>query len=140
MIATYLAYYNLKGIRLFGPTLWDTPEFIKAGGSSIEDAIFVSGYYANSQLEHVKDFNYDFNTIFGYRPSVWEANACDSATILQNLIGISRPSRAVLQSQLGSIQEHPGLTGATTFNKNGSVRKSLYVLSVRNSSIVEIVP
>ncbi len=140
MIATYLSYFNVKGVRLFGPNLWDTPDLIRVGGSSIENAVFVSGFYANSQLKNVQEFNEGFSSTFGYKPSLWEATACDAANILQNFTGLMPTQRKALQSQLGNLQDYPGLTGRTSFKKNGSIEKAIYVLTIKNSSVIEIVP
>ncbi len=140
MIATYLTYYKVKGVRLFGPTLWDTPDFVRVGGDSVEDAIFVSGFYAGSRQKNVQEFIEDFSSTFGYNPSLWEATAFDSATILQNLAGLVPTQRKALQSQLSSVQDYPGLTGRTSFRKNGSVEKIIYVLTIQNSKVAEIVP
>jgi branched-chain amino acid transport system substrate-binding protein len=140
MIASYLPYLNIKGVRLFGPALWDNPDLAKIGGRSTEDALFVSGFYGNSQLRKVWLFNDSFYSTFGYKPSLWEANAFDSASILQHLSAEGVPTRKSLQSRIGDLQNYPGLTGATSFGRNGSVSKSLYILTIRNGAIVEVVP
>lgn len=140
VMATYLTYFNVKGVRLFGPNLWDTPEFIRIGGRSVEDAVFVSGFYANSQQKHVQDFNIGFSSTFGSKPSIWEASACDTANILQIFTGFTSSSRKDLQRRIGSLQNYHGLTGKTSFRDNGSVKKDIYILTVKNASVVEIIP
>jgi ABC-type branched-subunit amino acid transport system substrate-binding protein len=70
MIASYMQFYRLKGVRLFGPNLWDTDaqKLIKIGGTAVENAVFVSGFYADAQAENVRDFNSGFLETFGYTP------------------------------------------------------------------------
>jgi ABC-type branched-subunit amino acid transport system substrate-binding protein len=140
MVASYLPYLNIKGVRLFGPTLWDTPDFIRVGGRYVENAVFVSGFFANSRLEYVQEFNDQFYYTFGYNPSVWEASAYDTATILQNLMSGSPASREALHGLIGALQDYPGLTGATSFYPDGSVKKMIYVLNVKDSAVYEIAP
>ncbi len=142
MIASYMEYYKMKGVRLFGPNLWDTDaqKLIKIGGTGVENAVFASGFYANSQAENIRDFNDGFQSTFSYKPSIWEASAYDSATILQNFAGISAFSRPALQKELGSLQDFQGLTGNTTFSRNGALSKTLYVLTIKNSEVIEILP
>ncbi|VFU13468.1 conserved exported hypothetical protein [anaerobic digester metagenome] len=140
MVASYLPYLNIKGVRLFGPTLWDSPDFIRVGGRYVDDSVFVSGFFANSQLDYVQEFNDQFYYTFGYNPSVWEASAYDTATILQNLISGDPASREALQGLIASLQDYPGLTGSTSFSPDGSVEKIIYVLSVKNSAVYEIAP
>ncbi|MBN2297157.1 MAG: ABC transporter substrate-binding protein [Deltaproteobacteria bacterium] len=140
MIASYLPYFSIDGVRLFGPTLWDTPDFIRVGGKYVDDAIFVSGFFINSQLDFVQEFNNSFYYTFGYSPSVWEAGAYDTAVILQNLLEGEIHTRESLREQIASVKDYPGLTGATSFYTDGSVDKAIYVLTVKGATIYEIVP
>lgn len=140
MVASYLPYFSIEGVRLFGPTLWDTPDFVRVGGKYVEDAIFVSGFFLKSQLEFVQDFTNEFYYTFGYSPSVWEASAYDTAMILQNLLEGEIHTRESLRKQIATVKDYPGLTGTTSFFENGSVDKSIYVLTVKGSTIYEIVP
>jgi branched-chain amino acid transport system substrate-binding protein len=140
MIATYLPYFSIEGVSLFGPTLWDSPDFLRVGGKYVDGAIFVSGFFINSELEFVQDFNNTFYYTFGYSPSVWEASAYDTAIILQNLMEGELHTRQSLREQIATIKGYPGLTGATSFYHDGSVNKSIYVLTIRGSNIFEIVP
>lgn len=140
MIASYLPYLNIRGVRLFGPALWDSPDFPKIGGRSTEDALIVSGFYVNSRQRKVQLFTENFFSTFGYKPSLWEANAYDSAGILQGLAVNEAPTRGSLQAGIGALQSYPGLTGTTTFGRNGAVSKAIYLLTVKNGAIVEVVP
>lgn len=140
MVASYLPYLNIKGVRLFGPSLWDSPDFLRVGGRYVEGAVFVSGFFAGSQLDYVQEFNDEFYYTFGYNPSVWEASACDTATILQNLLNGSSPSRETLRELISSLEDYPGLTGSTSFSPDGSVEKIIYVLTIRNAAAYEIAP
>ncbi len=140
MIASYLPYFSIEGVRLFGPTLWDTPDFLRVGGKYVDEAVFVSGFFISSQLDFVQDFNNEFYYTFGYSPSVWEASAYDSATVVQNLLEGALHTRETLRDQISSVKDYPGLTGATSFYPDGSVDKSIYVLTVKGSTIYEIVP
>jgi len=140
MIASYLPYFGVEGVRLFGPTLWDTPDFIRVGGKYVDEAIFVSGFFLNSQLNFVQDFTNAFYYTFGYNPSVWEASAYDTAAILQNLLEGEIHTRQSLRQQIATVKDYPGLTGATSFFQDGSVDKAIYVLTVKGSNIYEIVP
>ena len=140
MVASYLPYFGIEGVRLFGPTLWDTPDFIRVGGKYVDEAIFVSGFFLNSQLEFVRDFTNSFYYTFGYNPSVWEASAYDTAAILQNLLEGEIHTKQSLRRQIATVKDYPGLTGVTSFYQDGSVDKAIYVLTVKGSTIYEIVP
>ncbi len=140
MISSYISYLNIKNIRLFGPTLWDTPDLLKAGGRNIENAVFLSGYYHGTILSAVQDFNRSFTNTFHYTPSVWEACAFDAAQILQAYTQSQRPSREALKDYLASLKNYPGVSGTTSFSSDGALDKSTYILTIKDGSIYEIRP
>ncbi|MEA2102731.1 MAG: ABC transporter substrate-binding protein [Thermodesulfobacteriota bacterium] len=140
MIASYLSYYDIEGVRLFGPSLWNTPDFIRIGGKNVEDAIFVSGFFTDSRIGFVQDFTNSFYYTFGYNPSVWEASAYDTANILQNILRDEVHTRASLKDRITSLKDYPGVSGATSFSSDGSLDKVIFILTVKNHTIVEMPP
>lgn len=140
MISSYISYLNIKNIRLFGPTLWDTPDLLKAGGRNIENAVFLSGYYHGTILSAAQDFKRSFTNTFHYTPSVWEACAFDAAQILQAYTQSQGPSREALKDYLASLKNYPGVSGTTSFSSDGALDKSTYILTIKDGSIYEIHP
>ena len=140
MIASYISYLNIKNIRLFGPTLWDTPDLLKAGGRYIENAVFLSGYYHGTILSAAQDFNRSFTNTFHYSPSVWEACAFDVAQILQAYTQSQKPSREALKDYLASLKNFHGVSGTTSFSSDGTLEKTIYLLTIKGGIIYEIHP
>jgi len=137
MIASYFPFYKINNLRLFGTNLWDTPDFVREGGRNVQDAIFVSGYYAGSSSAPISDFNSAFMTAFGSRPTIWEASAYDSAVILHNILQSGARTRSAVKQGLASLTDFHGVTGVTSFTSNGLTRKDITVLTVRGSSVQE---
>ncbi len=140
MIASYLAYFNIEDVKLFGPSLWNTPDLTKVGGKYIDGSIFVSGFFLDSKLDFVQDFINSFYYTYGYNPSIWEASAFDTTNILLNLIKDNIPTRDMLEQRILALKDYPGVTGATSFDSDGHVDKVIFVLTVRGSHIMEISP
>ncbi len=139
MIASYI-YPKAPNIRLFGPMLWDTPEFVKVGGKYVENAIFVSGFFPNSLLSATQNFSRSFIETFKYTPSVWEASAYDTASILQDFLQVQGLSRPDLRERIATLKDFPGISGTTSFSSNGSLEKTLYLLTIRGGTVMEIHP
>ena len=140
MIASYISYLNIKNVRLFGPTLWDTPELVKAGGRSMDNAIFLSGYYQGSMLSAVQDFNRSFTNTFHHAPSVWEACSYDAAQIIQDFLQTRHMSREVMKNYLASLKNYHGVSGTTSFSSDGGLEKNVYILTIKDGMIYEIHP
>jgi branched-chain amino acid transport system substrate-binding protein len=139
MIASYL-YPKIPNARLFGPMLWDTPEFMKVGDKYVENAVFLSGFFHASIISSVQNFNQSFTSTFKYAPSIWEASAFDTASILQNILQSQTLSRSDLRERIADVKAYPGVSGITTFSANGSLDKEIYILTIRGGSIYEFHP
>jgi ABC-type branched-subunit amino acid transport system substrate-binding protein len=137
-IAAYFPYYGIKDIRLFGTDLWDTPDFIRLGGKNIEEACFVSGFYAESSSIRVRDFVSTFSATFDASPGVWEASAYDTTCIIRQMIEKGANSRNELNEAISSLKDYQGATGVISFYSDGSTRREITVLTVRDGSIIEV--
>ncbi len=137
-IAAYFPYYGIKDIRLFGTDLWDTPDFIRLGGKNIEEACFVSGFYADSSSIKVRDFVSTFSATFDSSPSIWEASAYDTTSIIRQIIEKGANTRNELNEAISSLKDYQGATGVISFYSDGSTRREITVLTVRDGTIIEV--
>jgi branched-chain amino acid transport system substrate-binding protein len=138
-IAAYFPYNGIKDIKLFGTDLWDIPDFIRLGGKNIEGACFVSGFYADSSSLRVRDFVSSFKTTFDTLPTIWEASAYDTACIIKQMIEKGLNSRDEFNETISSLKDYQGVTGIISFYNDGSTRKEITVLTVRDGNIIEVI-
>jgi ABC-type branched-subunit amino acid transport system substrate-binding protein len=139
MIASYI-YPKAPSIRLFGPMLWDTPDFIKVGDKYVENAVFLSGFFPGSLLSAVQNFNRSFTDTFKYTPSIWEASAFDTTSLLQDTLQAKELSRTELRDRIAATKTYHGVSGITSFSSNGALDKELYILTVKGGVVLEIHP
>ncbi len=138
-IAAYFPYHGIKDIKLFGTDLWDTPDFIRLGGKNVEGACFISGFYADSSSLMVRDFVSSFKTTFNTSPTIWEASAYDTACLIRQMIEKGLNSRGELNKAISSLKDYQGATGKISFFSDGSTRREITVLTVRDGSIIEVI-
>jgi ABC-type branched-subunit amino acid transport system substrate-binding protein len=120
--------------------LWDTPEFIKVGNRYVENAVFLSGFFNRSVISEVQNFNQSFLQTFKYAPSLWEASAFDTASILQHLLEPRSMSRTEFRTILAGTKGYHGVSGVTSFSSNGGLDKEIYILTVKGGNVYEIHP
>ena len=48
LITSQLAFYDVKGFKLLGASLWHSPNLLKNGAEYLEEAIFVDSFFMNS--------------------------------------------------------------------------------------------
>jgi branched-chain amino acid transport system substrate-binding protein len=139
LAASYLTFLRIRA-RLFGPALWDSPEFIKVGARHVEDAVFLSGFYQASDLTPVRDFDRAFSAAFRAPPTVWEASAYDAARIVQGYLSERGPSRAGVKGYVAGLKQYPGASGILSFSPAGTVARTVHVLTVKDGLVHEIRP
>ncbi len=138
VIAPQLAYNDVLGVRLLGTNSWNSPKLVKIGGKYVEGAVFVDGFYPDSHYEFARNFTSEFESAFGEKPGVLEAQAYDATKMVVSLIRSGdAKSRVELRDALLSMKNHDGATGRTTVTDVGDVEKNIFVLTVSNGQIME---
>lgn len=138
-IISQLQYYDVRGIYLLGTNLWHSEKLMQVVGGQIRHAVICDGFFAESHRPDVVTFVRDFKKTFGYTPGFIEAIGYDSAMMLFKTI--TRPDvtyRSAVQAALINMPPYEGVTGETTFDKNGDAKKALYLLKVVGNHFKEI--
>jgi len=139
LIAPQLAFYGIENIPLFGINGWNSPDLILLAGRYVEGAVFVDGFYRQSQRPAVQEFVNRYFQKYGEEPTILEAQGFDAAGILLSVLaGGEIRTREEMRAALSMVRDYPGITGATTFNREGEAEKNLFLLRVLDGNIEEI--
>ena len=139
LIIPQLAFYDVTDTYLFGTNLWHSDRLMEMARQYIQDAILPDGFFAESASQEVMDFVRAFHKTFDRKPEFIEAVAYDTAMILFQMI--SRPDirfRSALKNKLKKLTDFQGVTGLTSFDNNGEVRRKLYLLQIKGKRFVEL--
>lgn len=137
LIAPQLAFYDVKGVRLLGPSGWNSPRLLNLAGDYIKDAVFVDGFFGGSERQHVRDFVGLYRNTFGEEPGLLEALAYDTAGIIISIVGQGKGSREDIRAGINGIKEYKGVSGDIAFEMRDA-RRSYYLLTVRDGRIEEV--
>ncbi|MBI5809571.1 MAG: penicillin-binding protein activator, partial [Deltaproteobacteria bacterium] len=140
MIVPYLEYYDIKGVRLLGSNGWNSPRLAALSGKGVEGAVFVDGFFANSQRRGSAEFAERFRAAYGTDPGVLEAQAYDAARVLITAAveGAGGTGRDGVKDYLRAMKDYSGAAGALSFNEKGAAIKRLFILTVKDGAITEI--
>ncbi|MBI3753153.1 MAG: penicillin-binding protein activator [Deltaproteobacteria bacterium] len=138
LIAPYLAYYNIKDVKLLGVSGWNSPRLIELGGKYVEGAVFVDGFFAGSKRAMTAQFVNNFKNIYAAEPGIIEAQAYDATKIIIDAIIRGNGKKEEIRAALAHVKDFPGATGDITFDSNREAVKNLFMLEVKNGKIVEI--
>ena len=139
LIVPQLAFYNLDRVTLLGTSGWNHPELLKSAGKFLNNrGIFVDGFFKDSMDERVQDFVHNFKSTFGEEPSIYSAQAYDTARIFLDMIARGVVNRLEMQSSLFMVKNFPGVSGESIILSSGETKKKLFALKIRRNKIVQI--
>jgi len=139
LIVPQLAYFDIKDVYLLGTNLWHSDSLIKIADQYVQGAIMPDGFFDESDSPIVQQFVRAFEETYQEKPDFIEAVVYDSAMML--FYAVSRPHvryRNEIRDELLSLDNFPGVTGATSFDANGEVRKKMHLLRIKGKQFVEL--
>ena len=139
LVIPQLAFYDVKDTYLLGTNLWHSKRLIGMARQYVQGAVVPDGFFAEDTAENVKNFVGIFQKVFDQKPGFIEAVAYDTAMILFQMV--SRPDirfRSSLKKELEGLADFKGVTGPTSFDRDGEVRKRLYLLKVKGDRFFQL--
>ncbi len=131
--------HQIKTVQLFGGNGWNFDELVERGGKFVQCAIFVDGFFANSDRKETRAFVEAFNKAQGRTPVLLEAVAYDTGRIVRQIVERDQPqNRAAFRDALLRVKDFPGATGKTTINAQREAEKPLFFLTIDRGQIREL--
>ncbi len=139
LIIPQLAFYDVEDVYLLGTNLWHSNKLIEMAKDYVQGAIMTDGFFSESTSPQVRNFVGYFKATYGEKPGFIEATTYDTAMILFEVV--TRPeirSRNAIKNELLNLRNYQGVTGLTSFEPNGEVRKQLSLLHIKGSRFLEL--
>ncbi len=112
-----------------------TKEFIRLGGSAVNDVIFSQTYNKQDQSKRYAEFKNDFDARFGHEPDFGSALAYEATQVVLN--GLSRVNATKdLKQAILERRTYKGLQGDITFDKYGDVERPRILVTVKNKQFI----
>jgi branched-chain amino acid transport system substrate-binding protein len=117
---------------------FDNPKVLEIAGNAAEGVIFARPYYdPESNDPIVKTFVKRFRQKFGTDPGIYAAHSYDALKIIATAIKKGGYSADGIKRALYSTKNFPGVTGNTSFDKNGDVEKPIQIMEVYNGKFTK---
>ncbi len=139
LIIPQLAFYDVEDVYLLGTNLWHSNKLIEMAKDYVQGAILTDGFFAQSSSRRVRDFIRKFEDTYGETPGFIEATTFDTAMMLFEIV--TRPdirSRIAIKNELLNLRDFQGVTGLTSFDVNGEVKKQLSLLRIKGKRFLEL--
>ncbi len=139
MITSQLAFYDVKGFRLLGTSLWNSPDLLKKGAEYLEGAVFADSFFVNSFYPETNDFVDIYYTVYSREPENIEALAYDTAKMIISVLKDKNiQTREQFIAGLQQLENYRGATGNTSFSGGRVATKTAFILQVKNGKLEQV--
>lgn len=117
--------------------MFQDPKILQIAGEAAEGIIYsYPSYNPDSDSKHISDFVSKYEKKFNEEPDIYAASAYDALNILAKAIDSNGIKSNDIKDGLYSIRNYPGVTGDTSFDKNGDVIKPIGIKKVNNRNFI----
>lgn len=135
-LAQYLRLNNIDS-QLASAAWAKELKLITEGGKAVEGMLFSTGYDDNSNDKSYKNFIKNYESLYGHVPSVFAAQAYETAKILIEALK-NNSSAKDIKKYILSKKSFKGLQGKIVFDKYGDVKRDYFIVTIKNGKYKKI--
>jgi len=109
----------------------ENPRLLEIARNAAEGLIYTKTYVDFHSHDYVK-FVDNFKKMFREEPGIAAAQSYDAINIIVDAIEKAGYDGEKIKNELYKIKDFPGVTGKTSFEKNGDVIKDMAIYTIRN--------
>lgn len=139
LILAQLDFYDVKGFKLLGTSLWHSPNLLKNDAQYLEGAIFVDSFFAHSSYLGTSNFVDFYFKKFNREPENIEALAYDTAAIVIGVLDDKEiKTRGQFVATLNKVENYKGVAGKIYFDSSRVAQKTPFILRVRDGRLEQV--
>jgi ABC-type branched-subunit amino acid transport system substrate-binding protein len=136
LIAPHLAFHEVQGVRLLGPSTWNHPGLLRLGGRHVEGAVFPGAYSAAVTAPGVVAFAQRFEASFAAAPTSLAAESFDAANLVLSAAAAGATERASLLPAIAAEPQRVGVSGVLQLGPDGELARRPHLLGVTGGQVV----
>jgi ABC-type branched-subunit amino acid transport system substrate-binding protein/predicted negative regulator of RcsB-dependent stress response len=137
LIAAQLNFHDMK-VPFLGTNGWNAPDFARTADQSIDGAVFVDGFFAESPNPNVQDFVEHYKKRFQTTPTLFAMQGYDAARFVVEAIRKGAGSGEAVRDFLLSQPDLPALSGPATFLPDGTLNRPLFLIQVKRGRFTQV--
>ncbi len=137
LIAAQLNFHEMK-VPFLGGNGWNAPDIARTADQSIDGAIFVDGFFADSPNPNVQDFVDRYKKRFQTTPTLFAMQGYDAAKFVVEAIKKGAASGEAIRDYLTSQQDLPTLGGPAAFGPDGTLNRPLFLIQVKRGRFTQL--
>ena len=136
LIAPHLAFHDVQGVHLLGPSTWNHPGLLRLGGRHVEGAVFPGAYSPAVSAPNVVAFAQRFEASFAAPPTSLAAEAFDAANLVLAAAAGGVRDRDSLPAAIASEPRRVGVSGVLQLGPDGELARRPHLLGIAGGQVV----
>ena len=137
LIAAQLNFHDMR-VPFLGTNGWNAPDFARTADQSIDGAVFVDGFFAESPNPNVQDFVQRYKKRFQNPPTLFAMQGYDAARFVIEAIKNGAASGEAIRDYLTAQQDLPALAGPAAFAQDGTLNRPLFLIQVKRGRFTQV--
>ena len=137
LIAAQLNFHDMK-VPFLGTNGWNAPDIARTADQSIDGAVFVDGFFAESPNPTVQEFVERYKKRFQSTPTLFAMEGYDAARFVIEAIKKGATSGEAIRDYLTAQQDLPALGGPAGFAQDGTLNRPLFLIQVKRGRFTQV--
>ena len=137
LIAAQLNFHDMK-VPFLGTNGWNAPDIARTADQSIDGAVFVDGFFAESPNPTVQEFVERYKKRFQSTPTLFAMQGYDAAKFVIEAIKKGASSGEAIRDYLTAQQDLPALGGPAGFAQDGTLNRPLFLIQVKRGRFTQV--
>lgn len=137
IITSQLNFHDMK-VPFLGANGWNSPDFARTDDSSIDGAVFVDGFFAESTTPTVQDFVARYKKRFEANPTLFAMQGYDAAKLVLDAVRKGADSGETVRDQLLTQQDLSSLTGPAAFGPDGTLNRPVFLIQIKRGRLTQV--
>ena len=137
LITAQLNFHDMK-VPFLGANGWNSPDFARTADSSIDGAVFVDGFFADSPTPAVQDFVERYKKRFQTSPTLFAMQGYDAAKLVIDAVRKGASSGEAVHDQLRTQSDLSSLAGPAAFGPDGTLNRPLFLMQIKRGRFLQV--
>lgn len=137
LIGAQLNFQDMK-VPLLGSNGWNAPDFARTADQSMDGAVFVDGFFADSPNPNVREFVERFKKRFETAPTLFAMQGYDAAKFVIEAIKKGAASGEGVKDYLAAQQDLPAVGGPASFRPDGTLNRPLFLIQIKRGRFSQV--
>jgi ABC-type branched-subunit amino acid transport system substrate-binding protein len=137
ILTAQLNFHDMK-VPFLGANGWNSLDFARTDDSSVDGAVFVDGFFVDSQTPSVQDFVARYRKRFDTDPTLFAMQGYDAAKLVLDAVRKGASYGEAVRDHLLTQPDLSSLAGPAAFGPDGTLNRPLFLIQIKRGRFLQV--